>query len=345
MPRVRWNPLTVMEEAGVEPAEVVPASLLVEMLGNTHPLFLPRDPEGEALSDFSQLTFFLHPLAEAESCPKLPINAAGLHRLCRRHRKKLGTHERWTYQFFYLELLAQEGRLKPLFWGHTLMLGLALHSARLREQYLGEARRASEHLREHCRQVWQEQAADWVERKAIAPPDDRPWLDRLQYLPQDLIEKPWNLPELPFSSCLQFRLQPYYDVVGAVDNLRRYMALEVWKTSVFNPWPVGPANEREWRAHLNRFALSYRRRTEQWERKRRFEEFVKSRHPQRSPQEIAQEAVNQRVWPYGTRKGGSDDRENCQRAVYRVLKALAQPGTAQPKPQGHSHSQRSAPVG
>ena len=89
MPRAKWNPVKMLQKAGVEPAEVVSASTLVEMLGNTHPLVLPVDPQGEALHDFSKLDLLVPHLAEARSAPVLPVNVAHLWRLCREHRKKI----------------------------------------------------------------------------------------------------------------------------------------------------------------------------------------------------------------------------------------------------------------
>ena len=47
MRRPPWKPLKLLEEAGVEPAEVVPAAMLLDMLGNNHPLFLPLEEEGK----------------------------------------------------------------------------------------------------------------------------------------------------------------------------------------------------------------------------------------------------------------------------------------------------------
>ena len=147
-------------------------------------------------------------------------------------------------------------------------------------------------------------------------------------MPRD--ELPWNTPEIPFSYCLQFRMQPYYVLSDALYQLRRNMTLELWKTSVFCPKPLTTENRPEWNRHAERFALGHRARTAQWEKKLEFVRFVEQRHDEgESAERIAGGAVNEGLWPFGTihpkqREEAYDAVVPCERAVYRVIKRIAQ---------------------
>ena len=106
------------------------------------------------------------------------------------------------------------------------------------------------------------------------------------------------------------------------------MMLETWRSSIFCPRPVTPLHPKEWRKHARRFAISYRLRTAQWERKQKFEGFVKKEYAKHLPAiEIARPAVSGGLWPYGTEHGGSVDEEDriraCRSAVYRVIKKIS----------------------
>ena len=118
-----------LEKSKAEPADLVSAQPLLAVLGPDHPLVLPLDQEGVLLHDFSALDLHLASFAQGSAAPELPVEVEPLWRLCRRHRRLIREGEVWRYRFFYLELLAREGKLVPLFWGNFLRLERELGSA------------------------------------------------------------------------------------------------------------------------------------------------------------------------------------------------------------------------
>ena len=127
---------------------------------------------------------------------------------------------------------------------------------------------------------------------------------------------------------MRFAWQPYYAVPEALATLHFQMRRERWVTSVFRPYPFTPLDRKLWAYRACRFAIPYRLRTAQRERKAKFEALVKARHKQgKSVREIARAAVKQGLWPYGTprstRTCDYDPVLNCERAVYRILNKMA----------------------
>jgi hypothetical protein len=114
----------------------------------------------------------------------------------------------WTYRFFCLELLARERKLRPLFWGHQLMLGLALNTAEFLAQRQSQSLERSERLRKECREAWDEHGDNWIASGVIVRPDSRPWLRKLEYRRVEPEGRRWDMPDLPFPAFLKFRLQP-----------------------------------------------------------------------------------------------------------------------------------------
>jgi len=317
----------ILDAAGGEAAELVPAEVVVAALGGLHQLVLPMDGEGTVLHDFSALDFRLLTIAQAKRKPVLPVDIRHLVALCRHHARTIAAWESWSYTFFYLELLAREGKVVPLFWGDTNVLLWDFHDGELIRQYTHGATRAPAEPAACLRGRWARQLDAWVQRAVIVPHSRRPWMERLEYVPPDTGQR-WDLPPMPFSHCLRFRMQPYYHIHDATEALRHHMKLELWRTSVFCPRPITPLNRKEWREHCRRFAVSYRLRTEQWKRKQEFEQFVKCQHSGPTETiEIARQALREGLWPYGTPRGGDTDDEArvaaCRSAVYRALRKIA----------------------
>lgn len=318
----------VLDPAGGNPAELVPASVLMEALAGRHPLCLPshRDREVTALRDFSTLTLDLHALSLLEKTPRLPIDIGHLASLCRQHTHLITMGEKWTYKFFYLEILAREKKLVPLFWGDVAVLPMDPACVEWMRQGTAVTE-AAERRREACTARWTEMADEWLRTGAIAAEDGTPWLERLADVPlgtQGRRDAQQGL----LSRCLRFRMQPYYHVHDAMDELLHHMRLEVWQSSIFCPDPITPQNIKKWREQRRRFAMSHRERTDQWERKQRFERFVKEQyHKKAEPAAIVRKVLERRLWPYGTPRGGDPDpaaRINaCSTAVYRVIREIA----------------------
>ncbi len=97
-------------------AALITAEKILAAVGPDHPLVLPLARPGGAWMDFSALEFFLPGLIAATRLPKLPIDISPLVEVCRAHPDAVTEVDIWEYRFFYLELLAKEKILTPLFW-------------------------------------------------------------------------------------------------------------------------------------------------------------------------------------------------------------------------------------
>lgn len=305
--------------------ELASADVLLGFLGTDHPLYLPIDDQGELMHNFAALDFYLDGLARADRAPDLPVNIEPLIGLCRRHRKRIVEAELWSYKLYYLELLSQEGKLRPLFWGNVDILKPAFFPSAVLEHFASGATTPPEDRRPLMQEIWDLQARGWVRDKTIVRPNADPWLTRLRYFPQR--DRHWDDPEFGFSDCLGFVMQPFYCLRDALHVVRRCMREELWTTSVFSPLPTTPDHRTQWRQHAARFMLKHFLRTEQRRRKLEFKDFVRQQSSRGgSIRGIASEALTRRLWPYGTprrsRTEEYDAQASCERAVARVLREL-----------------------
>jgi hypothetical protein len=174
-------------------------------------------------------------------------------------------------------------------------------------------------------EIWDVHVSDWIRDKVIVRPNSRPWLCHLEYYPQD--ERGWDEPVFSFSQCLGFVMQPFYCLRDALHTIRRCMTEELWKTSIFSPLPITPDHRKQWHEHSERFSLRHFVRTEQRKRKLAFEDFVGQEKARgHSIREIAEEARDRHLWPYGTprrsRTKDYDPQAACERAVSRMIATL-----------------------
>ncbi|MBU0607133.1 MAG: hypothetical protein KKI08_04565 [Armatimonadetes bacterium] len=328
MSRTRLTPNGILEQAEAEPSELVPADVMLGLLGHDHPLYLPMDLEGTALHDFSALDLRLAELAKADAAPVCPVDLAPLVKLCRRHRKQIQTWELWSYKLYYFELMAMAGKLVPLFWGNVEVLKPALFPDEVLTLYGDGVLRLPEERRVACQEIWAELASEWIRRKVIVPHDDRPWLSWLRYFPQDFSGARWDDPEFPFSDCIGFVMQPFYRLRGSLQWLRHQMTLELWKTSIFHPHPLTPQSRKAWRNHEKRFLLRHQFQAEQVKRKqklvRRLKELMAEGVPRRG---MVERVRAEGLWPYSVwprrRTRDYDADANCLRVVNRLCTQIA----------------------
>lgn len=318
------------------PLRLVSAGRLLGELGESHPLYLPRSEKGELWTDFSQLRLLLPALAQARRPPVLPIDLSPLMALCRQHQHRIQKDETWTYQYFYLEVLAQEGRLRPLFWSSVGIVNKLCQklTPSVPREVLGQPRQA-EWLQSWAREAEALIGQDLIDQGVVKPEqsgkpaddqapieldDKRPWLSRLRY--QEPADE-WSRGGARFSDCLVFERMPFYHLPSALGILRTAMTLETWRTAVFCPTLALDNYEARWKEGRKRFGLDYRRRTDQQLRKLAFERFVGYGLERGLPiRQIAREAADEGLYPFGTPKRGKepDDAENCRRAIYSLLK-------------------------
>ena len=105
----------------------------------------------------------------------------------------------------------------------------------------------------------------------------------------------------------------------AMDVLWDSMVRELRISSVFCPRPISIHDKAKWSKHARRFAIPYRKYSDQQARKADFVKFVLSQWPQVDTAAIAREARRRGLWPYGTPRGqdkpGYDPQEACRQAV------------------------------
>ena len=177
-------------------------------MSNRHPLYLRMDQDGVLLHDFSILGFWLAGLAIAEKTPALPVNVEPLVRLCQLHRDCIQDWERWSYRYYYLELLAKEKKLGPIFWGDYGRLLRELHEPELLQYHLGSGVGVSPVVHARCQRRWQKRAHEWIaDGVIITAPDKEPWLSRLEYEAPTTTHHRDRATDV-FSSCLRFRYEP-----------------------------------------------------------------------------------------------------------------------------------------
>jgi hypothetical protein len=305
--------------------ELASADLVLDLLDRDHPLYLPMDDRGELLHDYSALDLYLDELARVQEAPELPVNVLPLAKLCRRHRNRIAEGELWSYKLYYLELLAREGKLQPLFWGNVEVLNPAFFPPEVLIHFASGATVPPEDRQPLMQEIWDVHVSDWIRDKVIVRPNSRPWLCHLEYYPQD--ERGWDEPVFSFSQCLGFVMQPFYCLRDALHTIRRCMTEELWKTSIFSPLPITPDHRKQWHEHSERFSLRHFVRTEQRKRKLAFEDFVGQEKARgHSIREIAEEARDRHLWPYGTprrsRTKDYDPQAACERAVSRMIATL-----------------------
>lgn len=344
----------LFEELRSQPWQVMRVDMMVREMGE-HPLVLPSAPfalptfPGQALVDYSQLRISLSALKHSPPPKSLPIDLSPLAELCRRQADAIADEgEYWVHPYFYLELLAREGVVKPVFWAHRLFPLYELDPATAHAIIRGDEDLA-EGYRARWEETWQHRAAAWLEHRLIIPDRDEPWLEHLVCREPQKPSGRWRAPGpnvdldtatrilkkkgvlgvleyredpgavtsadgsdcpvdtaprravTPFSQRLQFNYLPYYHYDEAQAQVLWHMKLELWKTSTFNLVPLTPSNDREWRAHLQRFAIGYRRQGLEYDRSVRFRKFVGeqllSSGGQTSDTEIVKAAYRQGLYP------------------------------------------------
>jgi len=312
----------ILDGAAVRPGDLATAYDLLARLGPDHPLYLPMSADGQLWTDFSQLPLILSSLPGEVDASALSIDILPLAKLCREHKRMIEKGQTWLYRFFYLELLSQEGTLRPLFW-RTPHLAAELRTYQTVAIHSGQEPSLIEVHTKECQQVWEKQGDQRIEAGLIESDVGRSWLSYLEY------RKPgsenWEMGgQMPFAHCLKFTKLPFYYLDDAYHRLRKAMKLELWRTSIFCPVPIPNRADKRFRKACDRLALEHHRRTAQQARKAIFERFVRDQHARSvSKKAIAREAVDRGLYPFGTRKTGDyfpDDLENCRRTIYRVIK-------------------------
>lgn len=170
-----------------EPWHLMRGDLIVERLGD-HPLILPTAPfalpsfPGQAIADYSQLRISLSALKSGmPRSTKLPIDLSRLADLCNENADAIADEDDyWVYRYFYLELMAKEKILKPIFWGHRLLPDYELDFATALDIVDGRCSDIDGY-RETWAAKWQRWAPSWIEQGLIIPDDGKPWLDHLIY--------------------------------------------------------------------------------------------------------------------------------------------------------------------
>jgi len=314
----------LLEAAGGDPGDLVTASGLLAGLGPDHPLYLPLTVEADVWADFSKLDILLAELARGKKGSKVPIDLSPLAKLCAEHEQEIASGEVWTYSFFYLELLAKEDQLRPFFWADSVVAA-QLQTHPIDSNVAAWSPEVADKYQQESQEMWHRNAGRWVERGQLALPGDEPWLSHLAYRPPDA--EHWEMAgEKGLGMCLYFEKLPFYHRDDAYEKLIKAMKLELWRTSVFCPKPLPSRGGPEFKQACDRFALSYRRHTQQEVRQHRFEQFVRKRYDRGMVKKaVAREAVKRKLWPYGTRKSNcepthDDDVENCRRVVIRLIK-------------------------
>lgn len=304
----------VSPEWPIDPADLVTARGLVDRLGSDHPLLLPADGQGRLWVDFTQIEFLLSELIADNEAPQFSIDASPLMQLCQDHADEIVEEDAWTYPFFYLELLAHEGVLKPLLWGDP-SVGSLLGEGEAVARHRSGCSLASGGRGSRCQAILISEAPGWVREGILRPDEGQPWLNYLRYTDPGA-DAPG---ERRFGDRLGFEKLPFYHLREAYARLIRAMKLELWPTSIFCPSPLRNQDNASFRKACDRFNLRYRRRTRQQARKYAFEDFV--RDEWRSG--TSKRGIARGLWPYGTRRGSlenPEDTEHCRRAVIRLIK-------------------------
>lgn len=312
--------------------ELVPGSMLLEGL-QRHPLGVPLSLDTKVKFDVLKLDFHLHAVPPQKLLKRLPIDVSPLVALCDKHRDHIDVADIWTDDFFYLELLSLEGTLKPLFWGQVEhMLDPMQLQKRARE--LRETGDVGRDGRGASRKAWADLGEPLITEGVVTPHREGPWLAHLGH--RDFPVMRWSTDDGEqwdddhpgdgmFAAGLYWKREPFYAYRQAMDILWDSMVKELWDSSVFCPRPINIHEKAKWSKHARRFAISYRKYTDQQSRKAKFTDFVLSRWPKMEVAVIAREARERKLWPYGTPRGedkpGYDPHEACRQAVYRVLKA------------------------
>ena len=236
-------------------AALVTAEKILEAVGRDHPLVLPLARKGGVWMDFSTLEFFLPELIAATRLPKLPIDISPLVEVCRAHPDAVTEVYIWEFRFFYLELLAKEKILTPLFWGPAWL------PPRMRQPEAprpGSSASAdyTEGYAQRCQLTWQQHADRWIKEGIIEPHDGRPWLSYLRYGGPEATDSE-EANESCIAEHLYFDKLPFYLRPDAHQMLLRAMKTELWRTSIFCPTPLPNRAGKEFRAACDRFGLRH----------------------------------------------------------------------------------------
>ncbi|MEN6640955.1 MAG: hypothetical protein ABFE08_00780 [Armatimonadia bacterium] len=266
--------------------------------GVSHPLVLPRHERDRVVCDFSAPRFYL-PIRKA-SKPRRWIERAiaPVAELTERH-EEVGEMGKWTYDWYYFELLDRDRVLRPLFWLSAQLLHHSFTDDRPLRQISGSMCERVGHLRQFLTmdyvnggasdgssreieyadewrawfaETFRAHEAEWLASGDLLYASVGPWLQHLQF-DQDLLHEQGakrsrsDLKGRGHSWKSKFPSGlpgVYWKMVPVYDGelrgaLWRAMQHELYVTSVFN---LGATQDRDpelWQRIEERFALPYQR--------------------------------------------------------------------------------------
>jgi len=159
----------------------------------------------------------------------------------------------WTYDWFYLEILCAENKLRPRLWvtWEAIEIGMPLiESSADIARHRGPK---AEELNQQAKLWWGERLDLLLENRVVIEESDKPWLGHLtlQELPDD-----W---EDDFAPLVTTRFPVYLWPQDGV-TLAREMRYELFETSIFSPSSAGELRSTAVQELRNRFAIALRKR-------------------------------------------------------------------------------------
>lgn len=264
--------------------------------------------------DLWKLPVGLPPGRRGNRYANLPVDLTPLFELHDRHQQSLGSPVRWTYEYYYFELLAKERRIVPAFW---VRRGGWDGLRRTYERYLGDI--VTPHAAELQKQ-WQ----DWWERLLAAQlvQWDTPsnWLDMLE-VDEEIAQLGGTVAE-----SIWFAMIPVYQDVGPQD-VRQCMVEDMVRALVFIPKTHDDAVSR-WEGFARRLGL-----TNRWPSRDAFLAEIRERTvlilvgEGLTPTEIGDRLVELELFPI--RKKGRQqqyDKDSPRRTAYAIIDRLIRQG-------------------
>jgi len=142
---------------------------------------------------------------------------------------------------------------------------------------------------------------------------------------------------LGFRHGLRFTHVPYYLLHPARQAVWNAMQTDLWRTSVLNPSPVTPADDKAWQRLLFRYAVPYREQTTEYERAAAFDAFAR-KHLRLGmmPKAIAGLPDRERLYPVRPRakRDESDEAESARRKIQAIKKDMIARGERLASPAG-----------
>ena len=159
----------------------------------------------------------------------------------------------WTYDWFYLEILCIEKKLKPRFWAKWEAIGMGMPLIESSADLALRSGRNPDKLHQQAKLWWEENLGQLVESRAVTQRRDKPWLDQLA-----LEELPGDWPEdaVPLvMTCFPVYLWPQDGMV-----LAREMRNELFQTSIFSPSSADGLRNTAFQRLRDRFAIGLRKK-------------------------------------------------------------------------------------